>query len=59
MKLAIAARTATSLESGPAMAKGMLLPSAKTIAMMPALTNPYPMPRGSFDARGPEKIIAA
>jgi stage V sporulation protein SpoVS len=57
--VASVARTATGLESGPAIAKGMPLPTANTIAMMPALTNPYPMPMGSPCASGPEKIIAA
>jgi hypothetical protein len=56
---AIAASTATGLESGPAMAKGSPLKMAKRIARTPALTRPKPMPSGRPDASGPEKINAA
>ena len=52
------ARTAVGLESGPAMAKGTLLPRAKTIAISPALIRPNPTANGKVPASGPENMKA-
>jgi hypothetical protein len=40
---AVIASTAVGFESGPAIANGAPLPSAKTIAMTPALNSPNPI----------------